>query len=158
MEAIGAGCGLTAASILGDMVDSISVRVPDVGSTISPDVTRPYANRKIIQPCKIQNLFFSDLFSVSRWCCVKSSTKVPTSWVPRTKIANDGAVISAFPIDWISLFSDYYLRLVVFIYFLEIGYDELPKYLRRFCLLSCFFRSIFDIRENQKSIYFLTIF
>ena len=62
------------------------------------------------------------------------------------------------PIDWISLFSDYYLRLVVFIYFLEIGYDELPKYLRRFCLLSCFFRSIFDIRENQKSIYFLNYF
>ena len=48
-----------------------------------------------------------------------------------------------YPIDWISLFSDYYLRLVVFTYFLEIGYDELPKYLQWSCLLSCFFSVYF---------------
>ena len=64
----------------------------------------------------------------------------------------------ANPIDWISLFSDYYLRLVVFIYFLEIGYHELPKYLQRFCLLSYFF-GLFSTSVKTRNLFiFLTIF
>ena len=62
----------------------------ELGSTISPEVTLPNASRKI-QAWRIQKLFSFLVF-----CSVSSnSIKLPTSCVPRMKMATEGAVSSA---------------------------------------------------------------
>lgn len=51
--ASGAGCGLTLTSKFGETEVGIVVRVSELGSTISPEVTLPQASLKM-RPCRIQ--------------------------------------------------------------------------------------------------------
>ena len=81
VEHKGAKWGWTAFAVVGCSVP-IDVQMPDVGSTISPDVMCPKETRKI-HAWKVQNFLSSFCVWDSYWYWESSSMKCPSSWVPR---------------------------------------------------------------------------